>query len=615
MRLHKTHNWFREHRLPVRIIICKSRRAGLSTGVEALIYDDTVTHPNTFSLIVANEKNPSENVLKMCHRFWRYTPEYMTFAGHRIKIRPSLPPQFQGQPSKDRIEFILSVDEAGEPVSSHIFSATARSLDAYLSFGFQNCHATEASRYIDGHELFRALYPTIVRSEHSALYIESTPAGQEGRGKWFYEQCLDANARKKTEYGEMRLVFIPWHEMTKSFAIPFKEDSKRAAFGKSLDKSEKDLLRRFPHISLEQFQWRRMMLAGPTFNRDEEIFLQEYPEDLATAFLTTGASVFARKTIRRLQSDTRPPIFEGDVYWGASPAKNEGISVHELVREPKLLNRVQARDEGYESHVNEGTYRNLKVFRYPEKGERLFVSCDIGAGFVETKDGDFSTMGVFVLNELQRDELIMTWRGHLNPIAFAEVSSALCWLLVSYVGEEVTMPELVPEWQGPGTAFCTYCDNKNLYPHLYRYQQPGVHGMPKSKHVGWESNAKTKPLMVSYCCRMVEKGMIDIPDADVILEMASYKKLDDFGDVASYGGAAHRHDDLVSMLQIGCAILRIRAATIPGEVDSFDVDMGSDREYDKALPAFDPFAQIEGMDGVTYGDLDEAGEDEVNRFW
>ena len=127
------------------------------------------------------------------------------------------------------------------------------------------------------------------------------------------------------------------------------------------------------------------------------------------------------------------------------------------------------------------------------------------------------------------------------------------------------MPELVPEWTGPGVALCTYIDTKNLYPNLYRYQQPGVHGMPKSKHVGWESNMKTKPLMVNYTLRMVDRDMIDIPDEDVVLEMSSYRKYDDAGDTSSYGGAAGRHDDLVSMLQIGCAVLRIRSATIPGE--------------------------------------------------
>ena len=263
--------------MPVRIVICKARRAGLSTVVESLIFDDTIMNPNTTSLIVANERNPSENILKMCHRFWRYMPEYMTVKGQRIKLKPSLPPQFSNNPPKDRLELIIDTNAAGESITSNIFVATARSLDAYLGYGFQNVHATEAEYYIDGHGLFRALYPTIARDQHSALYVESTPNGQEGRGRFFYELCMDSHARKKTSYGEMKLAFIPWHEMTVSFSIPFRDDSKRIAFSKSLDKTEQDLLRRFPHITMEGLQWRRMILAGPTFNQDEDIFSKSIP--------------------------------------------------------------------------------------------------------------------------------------------------------------------------------------------------------------------------------------------------------------------------------------------------------------------------------------------------
>ena len=77
MRLYECYRWFRERRRPVRIIICKSRRAGLSTGVEALMYDDTTTHPNTNSLIVANQAKPSENLLGMCVYAWKNTPEWL----------------------------------------------------------------------------------------------------------------------------------------------------------------------------------------------------------------------------------------------------------------------------------------------------------------------------------------------------------------------------------------------------------------------------------------------------------------------------------------------------------------------------------------------------------
>ena len=924
MVLYKKYRWFRDHNLPVRIIICKSRRAGLSTGVESLIFDDTITHPNTNSLIVANERNPAENILKMTTRFWQEMPEYFDVDGSRIQVRPPMPATFNNNPPKDRL--ILD-----KPLDSGIYVASAKSLDAYLGYQFQNIHATEASRYADAPELFRAIYPTLSRHEHSALYIESTPAGQEGKGAWFYEQCWDAHERKDTQYGEMALVFIPWHEMRHSFAIPFKEATKREQFIRSYTKTEKELLNRFPHISAEQFQWRRMVLSGPPFNRDEDIFDQEYPclvfgtkvgtdsgivpiedvpigavtntgvvqgrkatgthecvrvttkmgytidctlthpialeaggfvaagdalgerirlqapmfakkpfthvsrplplletrtpmteefarwlgyymgdgclygrgieiacdskdedvvaevealtlkifgrasrsysgkgtgctrirhnsnaaadvllslgcaemreqlarrrvcvpdaiwrspksvvreflaalfeadgwcsktkntvrffakgeqfskdvqllllgfgvhsmrrriqkkgtehvgyeltlwsldarrfmeeigfrsarkngacgtlnkngrpavevgmvdavatleplgplpvfdidvaethvfdangilvhnTDLATAFLVSGASVFGRKTIKRLMNQTREPIWTGDIFWGESDEHNQFAPPYEAVRRPKFLTRGQAMQDGWKSHTNERTYNNLKVWRWPKKGERLFAACDVGRGLPDSRDGDYSTICVGVLNEFDRDELIMTWKGRLNPVLFGELASALCHALVRMVGDDCVAPELVPEWTGPGISMCTYMDAKHLYPHLYRYETPGVHGMPKSKHVGWESNFKTKPMAVGYTRRMVEADQIDIPDADLVTQMGSYKETGD----DEYNGAAGRHDDLVSAFLILCAIMKLRRKTLPGDDTPMQIDLygGDDGGYYYDEPA------------------------------
>src|SRR5579875_2101146 len=51
MRLYAMYRWFRQRDWPVRIIVCKARRAGLSTGIESLLYDDVTQRPNTYSLI------------------------------------------------------------------------------------------------------------------------------------------------------------------------------------------------------------------------------------------------------------------------------------------------------------------------------------------------------------------------------------------------------------------------------------------------------------------------------------------------------------------------------------------------------------------------------------
>ena len=583
--------WFKENHLPIRIIIPKCRRSGVSTGCESLIYHDTTHYPRTNSLIVANQSQPSENVLKMCTTFWKNTPTAP------INFQPKLPASYRNNPPRDRLEF--------EELESFMFVATARSIDQYLSFGFQNIHATEVSYYKDGVDLFRALYPTLSTDPHSMLFMESTPNGQTGRGAFFFEQCMDAHNSRGTpgEYGVTRLLFIPWHEMKMSFRTHFESEKKKAAFAAQLRPEERDAIKQYD-CDLEQLFWRRRMLAGPPFNNDPELFDQEYPSDLATAFLSTGTSVFGRKQIKRLMSRVRPPLWEGDIYWGDSTEKNLHEAPGDVVRRSRLLTRGDAIASQFRSHVNERTYKNFKVYSWAQKGDVLVVTADVGGGDPDTRNGDFSTIQVLRLNAYEQDEQIMVWKGHLNPLLFGEVISALCWYLYHQVGSDVTAPLQAVEWNGPGVPCNQYIDQKRLYFHTYRYVAPGVHGQPKSKHIGWESNAKTKPMMVEFTRRMIDQDLLDVPDYDTVIEMASYKKIDDYGDSSSFGGSSGRHDDLVSSLEIGAVLLRTLAGTganVPA------INISNDSEDEDDVP-FSPFGNTDPGDFFAPDDGEEDDE-------
>jgi len=175
----------------------------------------------------------------------------------------------------------------------------------------------------------------------------------------------------------------------------------------------------------------------------------------------------------------------------------------------------------------------------------------------------------------------------------------------------------VPEWTGPGAAMCSYIDKKGLYPMLYRYQDFVKIGAPATRTIGWESNAKTKPIMVSYTCRMVENDLIDIPDEEVVTQMSTYKQLDSYGDASSYGGAGGRHDDLVSALQILCVLLRIRAQVFGPEADEpGDTNDFSALDYDEDDIPWDPFELVgAGLPGFQKRDVDEESLEEDSKWW
>lgn len=557
------------------------------------MFDDTTTVPHTDSLIVSHQLNPSENVLGMCKVFWDHMPQKVRFkfstGDEIVDIRPKMHQKYSGELPTDKIEF-------APPLSSRIFIATSRSVDAYRSFAFQNLHATEVAYYPNAADLFTALVATVPLEEGTAIYMESTPNGMGGPGEWFYEECYDADLRGcDPEYGESKLVFIPWHELIKSFSRPFDSMENRARFERNLDEHERDLLKQFSHITLEQLNWRRARIAQPDFARDEEKFYQEYPESLATAFLASGSVVFSRQAMQHLSLNVEKPLWTGDIYWGENDAQNVYDSAYNTVRRPTFLSPGKAESRGFAPHTVNKTADNLKVWRWPGKGERIIIGADIAKGNERSKDADFSTICVLVVNDLEQDELIMTWRGRVNTIDFGDICAALAWAIRYNVGDKVVAPILAPEWTGPGTATCTYIDQRRLYP-LWHYRMPGVEGLPSSKHVGWESNGKTKPFAVAAMKKAIEGNQVKIPSLELVKEMAAYRQHGAMADEASFGSVG-THDDLVSSFQIANAIGRLESMVDPtASDDGFTVDLDDPPPLgDSGGFRVESFDEFEGM--------------------
>lgn len=576
VRLHAEIEWFRKHNRPVRLWILKSRRAGLSTGCVAFMYHRISTATDTKALIVANQDVPARNILNISRLMWKNCPP---------DFRPPLPAFLKNEPPKKYMEFPTR--------NTEIRIASAKSVDQYVSFGFKLVHASEVSRYTSGDALFSSLYATLGFDPASAFFGESTALGQ---GNFFHIQCLEAKehqGRGGGEYGGFRLLFIARHEMSESFRLPFDDDAERRRLVASLTQGERDMMKQYPSIGPEQIKWERAMRAGAPYNKNPDQWEQDYPNSFEEAFLATGITVFGKNTIKRLSQRKRPPEFEGDIYWGEPDHGKLGQKkhAHEDVRRPVILSPGDARARGFTSNVNEGYRDNLKIFRSPRKGERLFIGGDVGRGDVSTKNGDFSTLVVIAMNENGgRDEVIATWQGHCNPMHFAELSSALAWWLRYQVGDTVISPLLTLEFNGPGTTANYAIDHQNLYDNTFRYFDPSRRGSAPTNHIGWESNGKTKPLMVDITVRHMQRDLMDVPDEDVILEMSIYRKLDDLGDAQSYGGVGG-HDDFVTALEIATVTMRRQDLNFgSSRVRSASPEDGDIVQYGReALSAFDPF--------------------------
>ena len=361
-------------------------------------------------------------------------------------------------------------------------------------------------------------------------------------------------------YGGFRLLFIPWHTLKRSYAINFDTPRDKKDFGYTLDDKEKSLIA-LHTTSLEQLNWRRSQLAGPPFNNDEDLFDQEYPTDLETAFLSSGLTVLSRDALKTLVANKRPPKWKGDIYWGRDYKSNQHESDYDLVRRPVVLTPGEARVmvggtyQRFQCSNNDINYEPLWVYQWPRKGDRIVIACDVGGGNPHTKGGgDPSTIIVARQEVFGPSEVLMAWGGRIAPVEFARLASALAWYVRDRTGDEPA-PLLAPEWNGVGVPMNTYIDNRKLYEPHFRYFAPGVRGTPVSNHFGWESNSKTKPLAVGMLIDMIERNDFDIPDSRCVLELSAYKKF--LGQQGEDFGGEGAHDDFVCALYIAAACIRM----------------------------------------------------------
>ena len=134
--------------------------------------------------------------------------------------------------------------------------------------------------------------------------------------------------------------------------------------------------------------------------------------------------------------------------------------------------------------------------------------------------------------------------------------------------------------------------------------------MPKSKHIGWETNGKTKPIAVGFLRSAVEKDQIDIPDEQIIIEMSAYRASRSSGEEESSYDGEGMHDDLVACLQIAVAVARL--GMYVGEkmdAEAMDEYAGSDadeQQMDSEIGWDQETGGESGFEDEDEGDIDFA---------
>lgn len=273
------HKWVRNE--PIRIIIPKPRRDGISTICEAIIYSITAFCSSYSSFILGYDDDNAKTIFEMTKRIHA---NMEIFVRTQTKASNAKEIVFSETDSKIQIGSAQKGDIRGKGI--HAF------------------HGSEVAYYPNAKKILGSLLPSIPNKPRTIILMESTG---NGVNNWFERTCRLAQAGKS----EYTLFFIPWWKSAKnSMPLPegyelISEDSGR--YGNEVKEREQY------NLTDEQLYWRRYTIDN-ICDGDLVFFRQEYPANLDECFMGSGTPVFDHDKLAIIQRDAELAKWYGVIH-------------------------------------------------------------------------------------------------------------------------------------------------------------------------------------------------------------------------------------------------------------------------------------------------------------
>lgn len=365
-----------------RDLILKPRQVGMSTGIEAELFVDATTK-TVMGATLAHDDRTTQLMREIANRFYTNLPE---------KLRPQ------------RTSNNATVTRyAG--TNSAIMIATAGNASSGIGGTYNRIHGTEVAYWQYAREIMSGIMQGVPVG-HGIIELESAANGAQG---WFYENFIEA-LNPKNESIWTPHFYEWWWEARYQIALNpdetlVYEDDEQALVEKH-------------GLTPEQIKWRR--------SKQKELkgdFLQSYPEDPVTCFLTSGSMVFTGYTLYEPveQSALDDHLYVMGIDWsggGAGDADSHAWSIADATdyREVVIEATRQRDDDAVLEEIVEAAKRWRVITIMPElnsMGRTLAARLDKmlnerGYDWGKNKRGESLAPvvdGVFMTNPV-KDELV-----------------------------------------------------------------------------------------------------------------------------------------------------------------------------------------------------------------
>ncbi|MBO0887659.1 hypothetical protein J2P12_01010 [Candidatus Bathyarchaeota archaeon] len=527
---------------PMRAVVLKARRQGISTYFDNLLACHGIARSGTNAMIVTHDFKSSKELFK----------------NPKTLLTDSLP-------GKKSLKSILNLQGmtqhkiifphvAGD---SYLTIATAGNVEGGRGMSLTDLHCSEAAFY-PGQGTFAALLPTVPRAEDTIIAVETTANGRTGIGEVFYE-FWNASVRGDTEFAA---IFLSWliDPTCVDYDHPVpdapKDDDERLLMKEGINIDGK-LVKATP----EQIAWRRMTIDSPACRGYVEIFDQEFPVTPDVAFISTGEPAFTREEMAIARNSIQP------------------------------YKRVEIAGEatGGTSHIycKPNDVSPVLQWEPPIKDHRYYFGVDAARG---KDEGDFAAIvGV----DGETGHQVLRYAQRVDP----EYLARLC----HYIGHYYNKGMLCIELTGNLGLWCQMRLRDYFhYPNLYRWRgtrddkiAPGLTAGKRGGSYGWETTYRSRErLLITYRESILHR-MITIRDEEVVRQMDVATRKDSW----ERWEIAYGHDDILMATMLANIA---RSEWHPRKVEGVTSALSTDADKDsRALQRLNPQPSFEHLGSVT----------------
>lgn len=491
--------WYFAQRLagvPVRIIVLKARKVGVSTIIEALGFMDLHMHPNRRGLIAAHDEKASGVIFRMTQIFYEQCPNKKPIKSEH--------------PTKKEIRWKA-------PHRSLFDVQTAGSFTLGRSDTLHFFHGSEVPYWVNAEATLLSVLNALGDKAGNVAFLEATASGVEEFCSRWRKAVSYRQRHPKSLRGWIPLFFSVLAHKPYQTALVAGETVEAA------DEHEEAWV--VAGATPEQLKWRRAMLEDKC-NGDVQMLQQEYPATPDEAFRATGSN----------------------------PITAEIIAFHEKMSEPGER-LVLDRDEWNRVRVTpwQGVGPYWEVWERPSEFRDYAVGGDVAEGTLSEpadprSERDYSA--AFVLNRVTMEQAAEWW-GRIDGDEFGDqMVMAAEWYGWAWG---------TPESQGAGQP-ALLAFKRAKYPNLYRAEKPDdkVEGGVVTTY-GWRTQRNNRHTLIISWIMYCRRGAENMPGNTHRIMVRSEKLAAEESTfyVNKMGKAEHRpgcHDDILFAAMIALQV-------------------------------------------------------------